>query len=154
MQGPVSGNQVIQRLYAEQYSAVADGQAIAAAPNYIQLNYPALFNTISGATLASNGNGQITLPAGTYSVNCVLAVYQGNNTVLFLYNVTDAAQIVATPIVGITADGQIQLVTQFTLAAQKTIAIGCNTSRTGNTFGRRSLSLKTVFCSINLTKDS
>jgi hypothetical protein len=81
-------------------------------------------NTITGASLASN---QVTLPAGTYRVQCVAAAFHVNSCKIAIYNVTDAAYIQQ----GMSVNGEstltdlmtseISLQGRFTLSGTKVI---------------------------------
>lgn len=93
-------------------------------------------NTISGASLASN---QITLPAGSYSVEAFAPAFDVNAHMLRLYNVTDSA-VIATGLSNNAPSGtngvnNAILKDEFTLGGTKTLRLDHYTQTAKSTVG-------------------
>lgn len=81
-----------------------------------------IVNTISGASLSSN---QITLPAGTYNMDCSVSVESGAETRLRLYNTTNSTALFygCSANIGSSQGCVIPLQGQFTLSAQSVLEV-------------------------------
>jgi hypothetical protein len=112
----------------------------------------ATYNTISGASLASN---QMTLPAGTYLIDASAQAYNAQRHQIRLYNITDSS---------ITTTGQSSydsleqgeslIKSQFVIAAQKDFEIQhrCENSQANSGFGLASNFGTEVYTQVIITK--
>lgn len=94
-------------------------------------------NTISGASLGSN---QVTLPAGTYTLNAFARIYiasGGGAATIRLRNVTDSTTALVGPWIPAASGGDVtqQLQGTFTLSASKTLELDAYENATGTSTG-------------------
>jgi hypothetical protein len=105
----------------EQASGTNSSGAFAAASYNDRVLNTTVINTISGASLASN---QITLPAGTYDYSARAPAQSTTGTKLFLYNVTDSANIDIGSSISAPGGGFATVVEgRFTIAASKVVKL-------------------------------
>ena len=104
----------------EQYASGTAGPSAASATWNIRVLNTVVYNTITGASLASN---RITLPAGTYRVHAHSGCHDIDRQQSALYNVTDTAiEVLGNSSLAQNSDLTMQHSTvfgQFTIAAEK-----------------------------------
>lgn len=114
------------------------------------------FNNITSASLASN---QITLPAGTYTINATAPVYDIGYHQLRFYNITDST----TAVLGISnylrtgasATSMISTASgSFTIAGSKTFEVQhqCDTTKADSGFGVAISFGTEVYATVTITK--
>jgi hypothetical protein len=113
-------------------------------------------NTISGASLASN---QITLPAGTYTIQAYAPGLRVDGHVAKLYNITDSADVLigsnASCGSGSTTHAPATVFGVFTITAQKTFELQhrCQSTCADVGFGvRNELSIGEVYAEVLIWK--
>ena len=109
-------------------------------------------NEITGASLSSN---QITLPSGTYYIDCDIASNGASKSQGYLYNVTDSSnEVIGNSGHANTGSPSILIKSRFTISAQKVFEIRFNaeSAKTGTGLGAASSVTTEVYTDVKIWK--